>query len=152
MGSSVSIEWPPAIGMPALAQTDSPPSMMRWMAARTLAVLNAETLDPALLARTISVVLKYDKDVSTALGKVRALQDPNRRAGRGGPHDHGPGGHDHTRGEHDHGHGEPPARPAGPTVRPAADRTEEGVALRAAKDRPGRHGNFYGGRSAFDQR
>ena len=125
--------------------------------ARTLAVLNAETLDPALLARTISVVLKYDKDVSTALGKVRALQDPNRRAGRGGPHppghDHGPGGHDHARGEHDHGHGEPtPPRPAGPPVRPAADRTEEGVAVRAAKDRPGRHGNFYGGRSASDQR
>ena len=51
--------------------------------ARTLAVLNAETLDPALLSRTISVVLKYEKDVGTALCKVRALHDPNRgRAGR----------------------------------------------------------------------
>ena len=150
--------------------------------ARTLAVLNAETLDPALLARTVSVVLKYEKDVETALGRVRALQDPNRHRAAGpakahhgaAHHDHGPGEHDQGAGGHDHGpdghaHDEPPAlavapdrpaRPAGPPLRPggvpplrpALPRTEEGAAARAAKDAPGRHGAYYGGRSAFDKR
>ena len=133
--------------------------------ARTLAVLNAETLDPALLARTISVVLKYEKDVSTALGKVRALQDPNRNVGRvaraardhgPGAHDHGPGGHDHGTGGQDHDHDDhqhagEPARLV-PPLRPAGERTDEGVAARAEKDQPGRHGNYYGGRSAFNRR
>ena len=146
--------------------------------ARTLAVLGADTLDPALLSKTISVVLKYEKDVGTALSKVRALQDPNRHRGRtspgrpdrgGGPaehaHPHGP--HDHAgHPEHgdgpDHAHTADPAHPAdtagqgrppaGTPVRPAAERTEEGVAVRAAKDAPGRHGNYYGGRSAFNKR
>jgi hypothetical protein len=31
MGSSVSIECPPATGMPAAAHTDSPPSMIFWI-------------------------------------------------------------------------------------------------------------------------
>lgn len=150
--------------------------------ARTLAVLNAESLDPALLARTVSVVLKYEKDVETALGRVRALQDPNRHrptSGAGHPaghHDHGPGAHDHPHSvpgaddtPHDHPHAPdlhgvaapaPRARPAGPPLRPggappvraALPRTEEGAAARAAKDAPGRHGAYYGGRSAFDKR
>jgi MoxR-like ATPase len=127
--------------------------------ARTLAVLNADTLDPGLLSRTISVVLKYDKDVSTAMGKVRALQDPNRKAGQGGArdrggHDHGHGAHDHAHGSQDHAHGDPPAPPstAAPGLRPTAERTEEGVAARAQKDQPGRHGSYYGGRSAFNKR
>ncbi len=143
--------------------------------ARTLAVLNAETLDPALLSSTISVVLKYEKDVGVALSKVRALQDPNRRVGRGHPphdpghHDHGKGAHDHGKGTHDHGHGdhgpadhaEAPAgpatrpggtRPGGPPLRPSAERTQEGAAVRAEKDKPGRHGSYYGGRSAFNKR
>ena len=156
--------------------------------ARTLAVLNAETLDAALLSRTISVVLKYEKDVGVALSKVRALQDPNRghgrapaRAGRDGGHDHGPGGHDHGPGGHDHGAGargpdghdhgpvhgsvrpehDPAAVPAVPVggedhagrpLRPAVPVTEEGAAARAEKDKPGRHGSYYGGRSAFNQR
>ena len=131
--------------------------------ARTLAVLNAETLDPALLSRTISVVLKYEKDVGTALSKVRALQDPNRRAGRGGAgrdkpratHDHGAGAHEHGAGDQDHEH-EPAAAAAAPSgspgLRPASERTEEGAAARADKDLPGRHGNYYGGRSAFNKR
>jgi MoxR-like ATPase len=145
--------------------------------ARTLAVLNADTLEPALLARTVSVVLKYEKDVETALSKVRALQDPNRRAGRGPaaaaahphPHPHGPGGHDHGPDAHDHGpdghDGAPavpvrtpvhtPVRPAGPPLKPGGGplrstqpRTDEGAAARSEKDRPGRHGNYYGGRTA----
>jgi MoxR-like ATPase len=126
--------------------------------ARTLAVLNADTLDPALLSRTISVVLKYEKDVTTALGKVRALRDPNRKSGRGGPshtgaHNHGHGVHDHAQGDDDHTHGEPTApRPAGPAMRPSAERTEEGATARAEKDTPGRHGNYFGGRSAFNKR
>jgi MoxR-like ATPase len=134
--------------------------------ARTLAVLNAESLDPALLARTISVVLKYEKDVTTALGRVRSLQDPNRKSGRAGPsprsgasddghgaHDHGHGAHDHSHGDDDHSHEEPPApRPVRPGMRPSAERTEEGAAARAEKDLPGRHGNYYGGRSVFNKR
>ena len=132
--------------------------------ARTLAVLNAETLDPALLSRTISVVLKYEKDVSTALGRVRALQDPNRHVGRGpaypphhghAAHDHGKGAHDHADGEHDHGHddhGQEAPRSRGPALRPPSEKTEAGAALRAEKDKPGRHGAYYGGRSAFNKR
>ena len=148
--------------------------------ARTLAVLNAETLDPALLSRTISVVLKYEKDVGIAQSKLRALQDPNRRVGRGGspvardhtphdqgphdhgPHDHGPhdqgsahdhgkGAHDHAGGQDDHDHASAPAGGAS-GLRPVTDRTDEGVAARARKDQPGRHGNYYGGRTAFDKR
>jgi MoxR-like ATPase len=68
--------------------------------ARTLAVLGADTLDPALLARTFSVVLKYEKDVDLALARVRALHDPNRR----------PAAHSHA-----HPHAE------GPAVRAAKD-------------------------------
>ncbi len=127
--------------------------------ARTLAVLNAETLDPALLARTISVVLKYEKDVGTAMSKVRALHDPNRRTGRPAPrpaHDHGKGAHDHGQGAHDHAHDDapPPPPPVAPPggLRPAGERSEEGVLARAEKDRPGRHGNYYGGRQAFNKR
>jgi MoxR-like ATPase len=136
--------------------------------ARTLAVLNADTLDPAVLSRTISVVLKYEKDVATALSRVRALQDPNRGVGRervrpaaGHAHDHGRGGHDHGRGAHDHAEGShdhdhgadpEPGAPAPAPVRPGGERTPEGVRARADKDRPGRHGSYYGGRSAFNKR
>ena len=148
--------------------------------ARTLAVLNADSLDPALLSRTISVVLKYEKDVGIALSKVRALHDPNREAGRGarpaagrgphGPGGHGPGGHDsgehghgeHGPGGHEHGpggHGDQTETPAagvvdhaGRPLRPASELTPEGVAARAGKDKPGRHGAYYGGRAAFNKR
>ena len=119
--------------------------------ARTLAVLNAQDLDPALLARTISVVLKYEKDVTTALGSVRSLRDPNRDAGRSGEHAHADHAHD-AHDDHDHPHPHPTAPTAPPGVRPPSERTEEGVAARAAKDAPGRHGAYYGGRSAFNRR
>jgi MoxR-like ATPase len=92
--------------------------------ARTLAVLGADTLDPALLARTVSVVLKYEKDVDLALARVRALHDPNRRppaprtrtAHPHGPtaHTHGPGGHTHGPGEPEHDHGPGAAHDHGP--------------------------------------
>ncbi|CAA9339933.1 MAG: Carbon monoxide oxidation accessory protein CoxD [uncultured Frankineae bacterium] len=115
--------------------------------ARTLAVLNADRLDPELLARTISVVLKYEKDVGTALGKVRALQDPNRGGGRRAAPARAHGD------EHDPDHpSPPPATPLRPGIRPAGERTTEGVAARAEKDRAGRHGNYYGGRAAFNKR
>ena len=134
--------------------------------ARTLAVLNADSLNPALLSRTISVVLKYDKDVSTALSKVRALQDPNRSVGRGpapshdhsashrGAHSHGRGAHEHDgEQDHDRGHDAPAAGPpAASALRASSERTTEGVATRAEKDRPGRHGPYFGGRSAFNKR
>jgi MoxR-like ATPase len=124
--------------------------------ARTLAVLNADTLDPAILSSTISVVLKYEKDVEVALRSVRALRDPNRSpAKKAHAHDHGPGGHTHgPHDEHDHSHGDhgDHGHDDHAHVRAAAPRTTEGVAERAAKDAPGRHGNYYGGRSPFNRR
>lgn len=43
--------------------------------ARTLAVLNARTLSQRLLADTMSVVVKYDKDLTTALDALPRLLD-----------------------------------------------------------------------------
>ncbi|WP_425581065.1 AAA family ATPase [Williamsia serinedens] len=107
--------------------------------ARTLAVLGATELTPKLLNDTVSVVVKYDKDVTKATSVIPGLVDPNavidehthgHHHGHGshthGDHTHGPGHH------HDHDHHDD----AGPS----------GQAIRAAKDTPGRDGdNYYGG-------
>jgi len=96
--------------------------------ARTLAVLGVEEIAPAVLADTISVVVKYSRDVPRALDALPALADPNaaladdRDPGR--PHDHG---HHHHQ-QHDHGHDHDEAR-----------------AERTAKDQPGRHDEHYYG-------
>lgn len=108
--------------------------------ARTLAVLGSEELSAELLSDTVSVVVKYDRDVRKALAALPRLVDPNAGVpdppgpanghGNGNGHGHGHGhvhghGHDH---EGDDGHREP----AGPEVR-------------AAKDRPGRFDDGYYG-------
>ena len=75
-------------------------------------------------------------------------------------HDHGAAAQDHEHGVAVHDRpavpprtGGAPLRPGGaPPLRPALPRTDEGTAARAAKDAPGRHGAYYGGRSAFDKR
>jgi MoxR-like ATPase len=91
--------------------------------ARTLAVLGVEEIAPAILADTVSVVVKYSRDVQRALDALPSLVDPNAvladNPGHGHSHGHGHG-HDHT---HDH----------------------DARAERDAKDRAGRHDdNYYG--------
>jgi hypothetical protein len=106
---------------PSIAET------IDW--ARTLAVLGAEKLSAQLLSDTVSVVVKYDKDVRKALDALPRLVDPNVEVpesltnGHSHSHDHG---HSHS---HDHEH------------EPEAD----GRAARAAKDRPGRFTDGYYG-------
>ena len=108
--------------------------------ARTLAVLGVEEIAPGVLADTVSVVVKYSRDVRRALDALPALADPNAAladsdaaldplADEPGP------GHVHERdhGHHHHDHG------------PDDDRYAEARAERDAKDRPGRHDDHYYG-------
>ena len=105
--------------------------------ARTLAVLGVEEISPAILANTVSVVVKYSRDVRRALDALPSLVDPNAALdpktddlGPGHPHDH-----DHE------------SRPV-TTVTAAADHDghdAEARAERAAKDQPGRHDEHYYG-------
>jgi len=101
--------------------------------ARTLAVLGVEEIAPAVLADTVSVVVKYSRDVQRALDALPSLTDPN--AALADDHSHGHShDHDHEHGyEHNHEHGY----------------DAEARAERAAKDRPGRHDdNYYGAPTA----
>jgi MoxR-like ATPase len=106
--------------------------------ARTLAVLGVEEIAPAVLADTVSVVVKYSRDVQRALDALPSLADPNAAldprtddSDHGHPHSHG---HLHAHG-HGHDHGQDPGA--------------EARAERAAKDRPGRHDdNYYGAPTA----
>jgi MoxR-like ATPase len=104
--------------------------------ARTLAVLGVADVTPSVLADTISVVVKYERDVRRALGALPALVDPNAaladvlegahgRDPRGDEAGHGGHGHEHVHDQHDDESG--------------------GRAERHAMDRPGRHDdNYYG--------
>ncbi|KAA0085656.1 MoxR family ATPase [Mycolicibacterium sp. P9-64] len=126
--------------------------------ARTLAVLGVDELSAKVLSDTISVVIKYDKDVRKSLEALPRLIDPNAKVPdtlhNGHAHAHG---HGHS---HDHGHAEPPslrsphAEPPSlrsphaepPSLRspqPAPER--DGKAAREAKDKPGRFSNGYYG-------
>ncbi len=99
--------------------------------ARTLAVLGVEEIAPAVLADTVSVVVKYSRDVQRALDALPSLVDPNAALADDPAHGHSHGhghGHDHGH-EHERGH----------------DHDAEARAEREAKDRPGRHDdNYYG--------
>src|SRR6516165_5333249 len=100
--------------------------------ARTLAVLGTEEIAPAVLADTVSVVVKYSTDDRPALDALRSLVDPNAaladEPGHGHSHDR-----DHGHLHRDHGH------------EPDDDHDAEARAERAAKDQPGRHDdNYYG--------
>ena len=103
--------------------------------ARTLAVLGVDELSSAILSDTVSVVVKYDKDVTKALGALPKLVDPNAEVD-----DHG----------HGHGHGHDDGHSAGPApavVRHVDGDDEDGPdgrAVRAAKDQEGRHAGVYG--------
>ena len=117
--------------------------------ARTLAVLGAEELDAAILADTVSVVVKYERDHARAVKALPALIDPNavvpdRRPdhahGHGHAHSHGGHSHSHADGDHQHGHDDHDH-----PHDPGHDHDEVGVARRAEKDKPGRHGpGHYG--------
>ncbi len=108
--------------------------------ARTLAVLGVEEITPAILADTISVVVKYSRDIRRALDVLPSLGDPNAALADEPEREHPPG-HDHGHG-HDHGdgwHTHAPDDHAGQEDDAAAK------AERSAKDRPGRHDdNYYG--------
>lgn len=97
--------------------------------ARTLAVLGADELNARILSDTVSVVVKYDKDVRKALDALPRLIDPNAKVPAHLGHSHGHGhGHDHSH-DHDHDHHD----------------HEDGRAVRAAKDKPGRFTDGYYG-------
>jgi MoxR-like ATPase len=110
--------------------------------ARTLAVLGVDELSAKVLSDTVSVVVKYDKDVRKSLDALPRLVDPNakvptsQRNDHGHSHDHGRGHdhHDHDHHDHDHDH-------------PVDDEESElaGKAARQAKDKPGRFTNGYYG-------
>jgi MoxR-like ATPase len=94
--------------------------------ARTLAVLGIDELNAQVLSDTVSVVVKYDKDVKKALGALPRLVDPNATVPAAG-HGHGHG-HGHIGSADDHDPGD-----------------RDGRDVRTAKDRPGRHGEgVYG--------
>jgi len=97
--------------------------------ARTLAVLGVTELEAGILADTVSVVAKYERDVERSRAALPRLVDPNATV----PEEHEHGHHDHPHGGHSHDH--------------AAD--DAGRQVRAAKDRPGRHDEeYYGQRSS----
>ena len=92
--------------------------------ARTLAVLGIDELNAQVLSDTVSVVVKYDKDVKKALGALPRLVDPNATVPAAG-HGHG---HGHIGSADDHDPGD-----------------RDGRDVRTAKDQPGRHGEgVYG--------
>jgi MoxR-like ATPase len=111
--------------------------------ARTLAVLGIDELSAAVLSDTVSVVVKYDKDVRKALNALPRLVDPNAEVpgslnnghGHGHSHDHGRP-QDHGR-VHDHDHDHPHSHDEEPEP--------DGRAARLAKDKPGRFTDGYYG-------
>lgn len=97
--------------------------------ARTLAVLGVDELSAQVLSDTVSVVVKYDKDVRKALDALPRLVDPNATVAAHEHHSHGHAdGHSHGHGhEHDDDHG------------------DDGRVARLAKDKPGRFTDGYYG-------
>ena len=128
--------------------------------ARTLTVLGVDELDAGVLADTLNIVLKYERDMQRAVEVLPRLVDPNRELpgtghsdghGHGDAHEHGHG-HDGDQ-EHQHGHAGDNGHGAGPGQggqrgQGGGDRQEgqaDGRDARAAMDRPGRHDEGYYG-------
>ena len=122
--------------------------------ARTLTVLGVDELDAGVLADTLNIVLKYERDMQRAVEVLPRLVDPNREL-PGAGHSHGPGeGHEH---EHEHGqsrnhrpdhrHADDNGRGEGQSRanEHAQDGRADGRDVRAAMDRPGRHDEGYYG-------
>lgn len=116
----------------ASARRDAPSISETIDWARTLAVLGATELDAAVLAETVSVVVKYERDHARAVAALPLLLDPNaevpdRLHDR---QDHSPGGHSHSHAGSDSPH---------------THSDDVGAERRAVKDKPGRHGpGHYG--------
>lgn len=115
--------------------------------ARTLAVLGVEELRADVLAQTLNVVLKYERDLNRVAGQLPelldGLVDPNAAVPQRLPGDraHGHGhGHGHGAGD-DHSHDEQHSH----DQRAGEDDDIDGRAVRAAKDAPGRHDEAYYG-------
>jgi MoxR-like ATPase len=122
--------------------------------ARTLTVLGVDELTAGVLADTVNIVLKYERDMQRAVEALPRLVDPNREL-PGADHSHGHGaGHGHDEGHgHEHGHGgdqghdhvhaddnghdEGHSRAGGHGL--------DGQDARAAMDQPGRHDEGYYG-------
>ncbi|HEY2221159.1 MoxR family ATPase [Actinomycetospora sp.] len=115
--------------------------------ARTLAVLGVDELNSQILADTVSVVVKYDKDVTKALGALPKLVDPNSVVDDSNAHGHGHGhGHGHD-GDHSHDDAASSGARDGGRVQVEDDDENDGPdgrAVRAAKDQEGRHAGVYG--------
>ena len=117
--------------------------------ARTLTVLGVDELDADVLADTVNIVLKYERDMRRAVGVLPRLVDPNREPPRvGQAHGHGD---DHGHDDHGHpddhspgGNGRDRSRERDEPARADAD-DASGQAARLAKDRPGRHDHGYYG-------
>ncbi|MBX7431183.1 MoxR family ATPase [Mycobacterium sp. Y57] len=113
--------------------------------ARTLAVLGVDELSGQVLSDTVSVVVKYDKDVRKALDALPRLVDPNAKVPDSlHPHDHGHS-HNHSHGGHDHGPGHDHPRGGHNHSHDDDDHGADGRAARAAKDKPGRFTDGYYG-------
>jgi MoxR-like ATPase len=126
--------------------------------ARTLTVLGVDELDAGVLADTVNIVLKYERDTQRAVEALPGLVDPNREL-PGAGHSHGPGaghghgeghGHEHGHGgdpEHDHGHAGDNGHDEGQsrTGGHGLDGRADGTDVRAAMDQPGRHDEGYYG-------
>jgi MoxR-like ATPase len=97
--------------------------------ARTLTVLGVDELDAGVLADTVNIVLKYERDMRRAVEVLPRLVDPNREL-PDAPHAHSRGdARSHAHDGHAHHH----------------DDDADGRAARAAKDQPGRHDDGYYG-------
>jgi MoxR-like ATPase len=96
--------------------------------ARTLSVLGVDELGAEVLASTLNVVVKYERDLTKAEEALPRLTDPNADVP-----DHA---HGHTQGHHHIHHGRRDPRDHG---------DPDGREERRAKDRPGRHDDDYYG-------
>ncbi len=116
---------------PSIAET------IDW--ARTLSVLGVQELSPDVLAATLNVVVKYERDLDRAGRALPALVDPNAAvpdpssASHGHGHGHGPADHDSSA----------PKGAGQQGVQSVQD--VDGRAERLAKDEPDRHGEAYFG-------
>ncbi|MGY1711681.1 AAA family ATPase [Geodermatophilus sp. SYSU D00758] len=130
--------------------------------ARTLAVLGVSELDAEVLADTVSVVAKYERDVQRSREALPRLVDPNAAVparlpsdhGHGHTHSHGAhthGGHTHDHASQDHAHQDHAHQDHVHQDHAHPDDDAPGRAVRAGKDRPGRHDRNYYGQQAPDQ-
>ncbi|MGH3494851.1 MAG: AAA family ATPase, partial [Sciscionella sp.] len=96
--------------------------------ARTLAVLGVDELTAEVLSDTVSVVVKYERDLGKARGALPRLVDPNATIEPERGHGHG------------HGHGHEPLPRPNSTTSPLADEEVDvdGRVVRATKDNPDR--------------